>query len=64
MFEEELDTSLRRWEDEREGRNAMDIYIVVDRESSHEESWRSLVQEVHYNHSSPSKKLSGECGRW
>lgn len=63
-FEEELDASLRRWEDEREGHNAMDVYVVIDREASHEESWRSLVQEVHYNYRPPSKKLSSECGRW
>lgn len=64
MFEEELDASLQRWGDEREGRNAMDVYVIVDREMSHEESWRSLVQEVHYNRRPPTKKLSGECGRW
>ena len=64
MFEEELEASLQRWEDERKGHNATDIYVVVDRETAHEESWRSLVQEVHHNHRPPSKKLSGECGRW
>jgi hypothetical protein len=63
-FEEDLDAHVQRWEDEREGRNVMDVYIVVERESSHEESWRSLVQEVHYNHRTPTRKVSGECGRW
>lgn len=63
-FEEELDVSLQRWEDEREGRNAMDIYVIVDREEVIEESWRSLVQEVHYNCRPQSMGLSGECGRW
>lgn len=63
-FEEELDVYEQRWEDERGGRNAMDIYVVVDRESSNEESWRSLVQEVHYNHRPPNRRLSSECGRW
>jgi len=63
-FEEELDVHEQRWEDERGGRNAMDIYVVVDREASHEESWRSLVQEVHYNHRPPNTKISSECGRW
>lgn len=63
-FEEELDAHEQRWEDERMGRNAMDIYVVIDRESSHEESWRSLVQEVHYNHRPPNRRLSSECGRW
>ena len=63
-FEEELDVCEQRWEDERGGRNPMDIYVVVDREVSHEESWRSLVQEIHYNHRPPSRKLSSECGRW
>jgi hypothetical protein len=63
-FEVELDVYEQRWEDEREGRNAMDIYIVVDREASHEESWRSLVQEVHYNRRPPRRNLSSECGRW
>lgn len=63
-FEEELSAYAQRWEDEREGRNAMDVYIVVDRESSHEESWRSLVQEIHYNHHPPTRKVSSECGRW
>ena len=64
VFEEELDTSLRRWEDEREGRNAMDIYVVVGREAAHEESWRSLIQEIHYDYHPPSRKFSSECGRW
>ena len=63
-FEEELDAYEQRWEDERGGRNAMDIYVVVDRESSHEESWRSLVQELHYNYRPPNRKLSSECSRW
>lgn len=64
MFEEELDASLQRWEDEREGCNPLDVYIVVDRETAHEESWRSLVQEVHYNRRPPTRKVSSECGRW
>lgn len=63
-FEEELDACVQRWGDEREGRNAMDIYVIVDREASREESWRSLVQEAHYNHRPPTKKISSECGRW
>jgi hypothetical protein len=63
-FEEELDASLQRWEDEREGHCPLDIFVVVDREASHEESWRSLVQEVHYNHRPPTRKVSSECGRW
>ena len=63
-FEEELDAYEQRWEDERVGRNAMDIYVVIDRESSQEESWRSLVQEVHYNRRPPNRRLSSECGRW
>lgn len=63
-FEEELDACEKRWEDEREGRNPMDIHVVVDRESFHEESWRSLVQEVHYNRRPLGKRLSSECGKW
>ena len=63
-FEEDLDAHVKRWENEREGYNAMDIYIVVERESSHEESWRSLVQEVHYDHRPPTRNVSSECGRW
>ena len=63
-FEEELDVHEQRWEDEKQGRNAMDIYVVVDHEASHEESWRSLVQEVHYGYRPPRRKVSSECGRW
>jgi len=63
-FEEELDAYEQRWEDEREGRNSMDIYVIIDRDSSHEESWRSLVQEIHYNYRPPRRKVSSECGRW
>lgn len=63
-FEEELDAYERRWEDERGGYNAMDIYVVVDRDLAHEESWRSLVQEVHYNCCPPNRNLFSECGRW
>ena len=63
-FEEELDAYEQRWEDEREERNPMDIYVVVDRESSREESWRSLVQEIHYNRRPPKRRISSECGRW
>ena len=63
-FEDELDASVQRWEDEKEGHNPLDIYVVVDREASHEESWRSLVQQVHYNHRPPTRKVSSECGRW
>ena len=63
-FEEELDSYEQRWEDEKDGRDAMDIYVVVDRDVSHEESWRSLVQEVLYSHLPPSRNLSSECGRW
>ena len=64
MFEEELNAYEQRWEDEKEGRNAMDIYVVVDHDASREESWRSLVQEVLYGHLPPGKDLSSECGRW
>ena len=64
IFEEELDTYEQRWEDERGGHNVADIYVVVDREASHEESWRSLVQEVHYNHLPPVRNVFSECGRW
>lgn len=63
-FEEELDSSIKRWQDEKEGRDAVDIYVIVDHEASYEESWRSLVQEVHYNHRPPSRELSSACGRW
>ena len=63
-FEEELDSYEQRWEDEKEGRNPMDIYVVVDRDVAHEESWRSLVQEVLYGHLPPGRNLSSECGRW
>lgn len=63
-FEEELDACERRWEDERGERNAADIYVVVDREAFHEESWRSLVQELHYNNHPPDRNLYSECGRW
>jgi len=63
-FEEELDSYEQRWEDEKEGRNAMDIYVVVDRDMAREESWRSLVQEVHYNNLPPVRNLTSECGRW
>ena len=63
-FEEELDSYEQRWEDEKDPRNAMDIYVVVDRDVAREESWRSLVQEIHYNHHPPGRNLSSECGRW
>lgn len=63
-FEEELDAYEQRCEDERGGRNPMDIYVVVDREAAHEESWRSLVQEIHYNNRPPNRRISSECGRW
>ena len=45
IFEEELEASLRRWEDERKGHKATEIYVVVDRETAHE-SWRSLSRRL------------------
>ena len=63
-FEEELDAYEQRWEDERGEYNAADIYVVVDHEAFHEESWRSLVQELHYNHLPPERSIFSECGRW